>query len=182
MRKTILVSVVVVSGVVGLAAPARAQFNMDALKKEAGKTAEKEGEKKANEQIVKKVNAKLLTEGRKNQCAFKTDSDQLMPGCDAKMKKLASQLVDAKKALDQGNVRNFKFVVSGHTDTTGKAAYNKALSKKRAAVIVRELVAKGIAAKEIEAVGMGSERPLVKPDNTAAKRKKNRRYEIQVKL
>jgi len=170
----------------GVSAPTFAQINMDALKKEATKeatkTAEKEGEKKANEAVIKKVNAKLLAEGRKNQCAFKTDSDELMPGCDGKMKKLANQLVQAKKALDQGNVRNFKFVVSGHTDSTGKAEHNKELSKKRAAVVVRELVAKGIDQKEIEPVGMGSEAMLVKPDDTEAKRKKNRRYEIQVKL
>jgi outer membrane protein OmpA-like peptidoglycan-associated protein len=29
---------------------------------------------------------------------------------------------------------------------------------------------------------MGSERPLVKPDDTPAKRAKNRRYEVQVEL
>jgi OOP family OmpA-OmpF porin len=29
---------------------------------------------------------------------------------------------------------------------------------------------------------MGSERPLVTPDNTPAKKAKNQRYEIQVKL
>ena len=38
------------------------------------------------------------------------------------------------------------------------------------------------AASEIESVGMGSERPLVKPDDTPAKQAKNRRYELQVKL
>ena len=35
---------------------------------------------------------------------------------------------------------------------------------------------------EITAVGMGSERPLVTPDNTPAKKAKNRRYEIQVRI
>jgi outer membrane protein OmpA-like peptidoglycan-associated protein len=29
---------------------------------------------------------------------------------------------------------------------------------------------------------MGSEKPLVKPDDTPAKKAKNRRYEVQVKL
>ncbi len=48
--------------------------------------------------------------------------------------------------------------------------------------IEKELVAKGIPQAEIESVGMGSERPLVKPDNTPAKKAKNRRYEIQMKL
>ncbi len=75
---------------------------------------------------------------------------------------------------------NFKFEVSGHTDSSGKPEHNKELSGKRAAVIVRELVARGIAKSEIVAIGMGSERPLVTPDNTPAKKAKNRRYEIQV--
>ena len=77
-------------------------------------------------------------------------------------------------------VTSFKFEVSGHTDSSGKAEHNKELSGKRAAAIERELVARGIAKSEIVAIGMGSDRPLVKPDNTPAKKAKNRRYEIQV--
>ena len=49
-------------------------------------------------------------------------------------------------------------------------------------MIVKELVARGISHGEIIAVGMGSEQPLVTPDNTPAKKAKNRRYEIQVRL
>ncbi len=128
------------------------------------------------------INKRLLAEGRKNQCSFKSDSDVLEPGCDSKMRKLANALVDAKKKLDGAGVKNFKFVVSGHTDSSGSAAHNKELSGKRAGVIERELVAKGIPKDEIESVGMGSEKPLVKPDNTPAKKAKNRRYEIQAKL
>ena len=83
---------IIVALVVCLAGPAFAQLNMDAIKKEAGKTVEKKatetGEKKANELVVKKVNAKLLTEGRKNQCSFKSGTDVLEPGCDKKLKNL----------------------------------------------------------------------------------------------
>jgi len=132
--------------------------------------------------LEKEVNRRLLDEGRKNQCSFKTDTADLEPGCDAKMKRLANALVDAKKKLNGAGVQNFKFVVSGHTDSSGSAAHNKDLSGRRAAVIVKELVAKGIPENEIQPVGMGSEKPLVKPDDTAAKKAKNRRYEIQVKL
>lgn len=132
--------------------------------------------------LQKAINARLLEEGRKNQCSFKSDSDQLEPGCDAKAQRLANALVDAKKKLNAAGVKNFKFVVSGHTDTSGSAAHNKELSAKRAAVMVRQLVAKGVPAGEIESVGMGAERPLVKPDDTPAKKAKNRRYEVQVKL
>jgi len=136
----------------------------------------------ARDKAVKEVNAKLLAEGRKNQCSFKSDSDQLAPGCDKKIKKLADELIDAKKKLQAAGVSGFKFVVSGHTDSAGKPEHNKELSAKRAAVIQRELVARGVAPKEIISVGMGSEHPVVTPDNTPAKKAKNRRYEIQVQL
>jgi OmpA-OmpF porin, OOP family len=136
----------------------------------------------ARDKALKDVNAKLLAEGRKDQCNFKTDSDELAPGCDAKVKKLANTLVDVKKRLKVAGVTSYKFEVSGHTDSSGKAAHNKELSGKRAAVMVRELTARGISPSEIVSVGMGSDRPLVTPDNTPAKKAKNRRYEIQVRF
>ena len=136
----------------------------------------------ARDKAVKEVNAKLLAEGRKNQCSFKVDSDQLMTGCDSKIKKLADALVDAKKHLNVAGVTSFKFEVSGHTDSSGKPEHNKELSGKRAAVIERELVARGIPKSEITSIGMAAERPLVTPDNTPAKKAKNRRYEIQVRF
>ncbi len=157
-----------------VAAPALAQTPWDIGKKVAGGAATKK--------LQDEINKRLLAEGRKNQCSFKTDSDQFDKSCDKKLRNLANALVDAKKRLDGAGVQNFKFEVSGHTDTTGSAAHNKELSAKRAAVIERELVARGVPRPEITSVGMGSERPLVKPDDTPAKRAKNRRYEIQVKL
>jgi len=140
------------------------------------------GANAGRDKAVKEVNAKLMAEGRKNQCSFKSDSDELMPGCDNKLKNLTNTLVEMKKRLKVAGVTSFKFEVSGHTDSSGKAEHNKELSGKRAAVIVRELVARGIAQNEIISVGMGSERPLVTPDNTPAKKAKNRRYEIQVRF
>jgi OOP family OmpA-OmpF porin len=147
----------------------------------AGKATKAAGDS-ARDKAVKDVNAKLLAEGRKNQCSFKTDSDELAPGCDAKLKKLVDALVKVKQNLKVSGVTNYKFEVSGHTDTSGSAEHNKELSGKRAAVIVRELVARGIAKNEIISIGMGSERPLVKPDDTPAKKAKNRRYEIQLRF
>jgi len=93
----------------------------------AGKAADAAGGK-ARDKAVKDVNAKLLAEGRKNQCSFKTDSDELVPGCDAKLKKLADVLVKVKQNLKVSGVTNYKFEVSGHTDTSGSAAHNKQLS------------------------------------------------------
>jgi outer membrane protein OmpA-like peptidoglycan-associated protein len=136
----------------------------------------------ATKKLEGEINKRLLDEGRKNQCTFKTDSDQFDKNCDKKLQNLGNALIDAKKRLNSSGVQNFKFEVSGHTDTTGNEPHNKELSQKRAAVIVTELVKRGIAEKEIVAVGKGSSEPLVKPDNTAAKKAKNRRYEIRVRL
>jgi outer membrane protein OmpA-like peptidoglycan-associated protein len=130
----------------------------------------------------KEINKRLLAESRKNQCSFKTDSDELEAGCDPKARRLANALVDAKKRLEATGVKNFKFEVSGHTDSSGSAAHNKELSLKRAERMKSELAAKGVPAGDIIAVGLGSDRPIVKPDNTPAKKAKNRRYEVQVRL
>jgi len=155
-----------------------AQIDLGGLAKKAAGSASSA----AKGEVEKEVNAKLMAEGRKNQCSFKTDSDELIPGCDAKLKKLANALVEVKKQLQTAGVSSYKFEVSGHTDSSGKADHNKELSGKRAQVIVKELVARGISGGEIVAVGLGSDRPLVKLDNTPAKKAKNRRYEIQVRL
>jgi OOP family OmpA-OmpF porin len=62
--------------------PAVAQLDLGGLAKKAGDTATKAGK----DEVEKKVNAKLLADARKNQCSFKTDTDQLAPGCDEKLK------------------------------------------------------------------------------------------------
>ncbi len=172
MRSTVP-SVALVLALV-LSPAARAAEPWDLAKKAAGKA--------GVGKLETEINKRLLDESRKNQCSFKTDTAELEKGCDSKVRRLVKALVDAKKRLDTAGVKNFVFVVSGHTDTTGNAAHNKELSGRRAAVMVKELVAKGVPSGEIRSVGMGSERPLVKPDDTPAKRARNRRYEVQVQL
>jgi outer membrane protein OmpA-like peptidoglycan-associated protein len=157
-----------------LAGPAVAQTPWEMGKKAAGNA--------AVGSLEKEINKRLLAESRKNQCSFKSDSDVLEKGCDPKAKKLANALVDAKKRLESAGVKNFRFEVSGHTDSSGSAEHNKQLSQKRAERMKKELSAKGVPEGDIVAVGMGSDRPLVTPDDTAKKKAKNRRYEVQVKL
>jgi outer membrane protein OmpA-like peptidoglycan-associated protein len=152
----------------------RAQGAWDLAKKGVGAS--------ATGGLQKEINKRLLEEGHKNQCAFKTGTAELEAGCGPKADRLAKALIDAKKRLNGAGVKNFKFVVSGHTDSTGDAARNRSLSGERAAVMVRQLVAKGVPAAEIESVGMAADRPLEKPDDTPAKKARNRRYEVQVKL
>lgn len=163
---------------------------MDDLNKAAGgdvgaKIADKakdNAKAEGNKKIATQVNKQLLDEGRKNQCSFKSGTETLEAGCDSKSKKLAQTIIDVKNTLQSKGQSGFKFIVSGHTDSTGNEAKNKDLSMRRAQVMVIELIAKGVNASDIEAIGMGSEQLLVKPDGTAAKQEKNRRYEIQVRF
>lgn len=157
-----------------LAVPALGATPWDAAKKAAGKG--------ATAKVEKEVNTQLLAEARKNQCSFLVDSDVLQPGCEKKAEKLKDAIVKAKQKLARTGLKNFKFEVSGHTDSSGDAAHNRELSERRAQAIKRELVRKGVPADEVVAVGKGSDELLVKPDNTPAKKAKNRRYELRVRL
>jgi len=156
------------------AAPALGATPWDQAKKAVGKS--------ATGKVEAEVNKQLLAEARKNQCSFLVDSDVLQPGCDQKAERLKDAIVKAKQKLGKTGLKNFKFEVSGHTDSTGDAAHNRELSERRAQVIRRELVRKGVAADEVVAVGKGADELLVKPDNTPAKKARNRRYEIRVRL
>jgi OmpA-OmpF porin, OOP family len=169
-----LAPVVMIAALALAPAASRAQAPWDVAKKAAGKA--------SVGKLEGQINKKLLDESRKNQCSFKTDSDELEPGCDPKARRLADAVVSAKKKLEQSGVHSFKFEVSGHTDSSGSASHNEELSKRRAERMKKELARKGVAEGDVIAVGMGSKRPLVKPDDTAAKKKKNRRYEVQVRL
>lgn len=183
MKKPSFVFATIVLSGLGLAyAPPARALDLGELAGKAATKAAGAAEDKARDKAIKDVNKKLLAEGRKNQCSFKTDTDELAPGCDAKLKRLTDALVKVKKNLKVSGVTSYKFEVSGHTDSSGSAEHNKELSAKRAAVIERELIARGVPKSEIISVGMGSERPLVKPDNTPAKKAKNRRYEIQLRF
>ena len=152
------------------------------LGSKASQKASQAASDKANKEAGAKFNKKLLAESRKNQCSFKSGTAELAPGCDKKSKQLADAIIEVKKALQSQGQTGYKFIVSGHTDSTGDAAKNKELSLQRAQVMMKELISKGVATGDIEAVGMGSEQMLVKPDNTPAKKARNRRYEIQIRF
>jgi outer membrane protein OmpA-like peptidoglycan-associated protein len=69
--------------------------------------------------------------------------------------------------------------VEGHTDNVGNAAYNKDLSARRAASVVRYLVGKGIAPSRLVAAGYGFEQPIAS-NKTALGRAKNRRVAFTI--
>lgn len=82
----------------------------------------------------------------------------------------------ASTAMQQGYVT---IVVTGHTDTSGSAAYNQALSERRADSVKKALVAQGIPAAGIETTGKG-ETILAIQTQDMEKEPRNRRAEINL--
>lgn len=70
-----------------------------------------------------------------------------------------------------------KITVEGHTDSTGNRDTNIALSEKRAEAVQKYLVSRGLEDSQVEAVGLGSEKPI--SDNGSSKgRALNRRIDL----
>ena len=67
--------------------------------------------------------------------------------------------------------------IGGHTDSSGDATANLGLSQKRAVAVRRELIARGVPAAALRAVGHGADVPVA--DNASEDgRAKNRRTTI----
>lgn len=70
-------------------------------------------------------------------------------------------------------------IVTGHTDSTGSAAYNQRLSERRALAVARYLQAQGVNPARIRAQGMGESMPIAS-NATEEGRARNRRVEIRI--
>ena len=70
--------------------------------------------------------------------------------------------------------------VIGHTDTVGSDAVNDPLSRQRAEVVRNALLARGVAADNVVAIGRGKREPVVATADGVAE-PRNRRVEIQVR-
>ena len=77
------------------------------------------------------------------------------------------------------NQADIKLQLIGHTDQEGTRAYNKKLSKNRAAAIKEFLVSLGIEDQRLEIVALGEAQPLTEETSEEAQHK-NRRVEIVV--
>lgn len=157
----------------------RGQQEVDRVKAqlEEEKKARAEAEKKAAAAMASLAEiAKVKEEARgvvitlSGSVLFATGKSDLLPIAQDK-------LGDVAKALkDQGFK---KIVVEGHTDSRGSATQNQDLSRARAEAVRGFLVTRGIPSDKIEAVGVGSSRPVA-DNNTAEGRANNRRVEIVV--
>ena len=103
------------------------------------------------------------------QINFEYNSSEIAGSSERTMATLA-------KALASPQLEGRKFTVIGHTDASGSAGYNKALSDRRAAAVRSYLMNNGVSASRLKAMGKGEGQLLNNDDPNAAE---NRRVEIQ---
>ncbi|MDE1169198.1 MAG: OmpA family protein [Pseudomonas sp.] len=106
-------------------------------------------------------------------------SGKVLFGSDLETLNAQSQAIVERigKALLSVNIQRVR--VDGHTDASGKPAYNEQLSLRRAGSVGKVLIAVGMRPENIELRGMGSRQPVAVND-TAAGRTENRRVSIVV--
>ncbi len=97
-------------------------------------------------------------------------------GASAETRNTISRILDAGQYCNVDNIR-----VVGHTDTSGAASYNLALSKRRATDALNELVRQGIDRNVITAEGKGETEPFVQTGD-GVKEQLNRRTEVLITL
>ncbi len=105
------------------------------------------------------------------QVQFKTASAQILPASDGILNAVLKILVDHPEIK--------RVSIEGHTDNRGGAAYNKELSRKRAASVVKWLTSHGVDAARLSSIGYGQERPL-DTNATDEGRQTNRRVEFHI--
>ena len=88
-----------------------------------------------------------------------------------------AQQIIADAATNAGVIKASRIDVAGHADKSGTAAYNQALSLKRANVVAAELQRLGIAKSAISITAFGDTKPLV-PTAAGVREPQNRRVEI----
>ena len=104
-----------------------------------------------------------------NSINFKFDSDKMI----GNYQKTLNRLVSILSKFNQ-----YQFKITGHTDTTGKIAYNQNLSIKRARAVYDYLVAKNMKKDRMTIEGKGELEPLISPEKNEEDQRKNRRVEF----
>lgn len=103
------------------------------------------------------------------QVEFELNSASLTP-------KASGVLDELGRALTSPDLASYRFQLTGHTDATGSASYNRELSKRRAAAVRDYLSGKfRIDPARLRSAGMGADR-LLDPENPQSG--VNRRVEI----
>ncbi len=105
------------------------------------------------------------------QVRFQTGSHVILPESNSLLSQVAGVL--------NGHPEITRIAIDGHTDNVGQLRKNLALSRRRAASVLRWLVDHGVDERRLEARGFGPRRPIA-PNATPEGRAKNRRVEFQI--
>ncbi|RBI77478.1 hypothetical protein DQW77_00245 [Roseovarius sp. TE539] len=101
---------------------------------------------------------------------FETDSSEVNPVLRSDLLTVA----DSLKTYPDTSVQ-----VVGHTDNTGEASYNQALSQRRANAVADVLMSGGVSFGRIQTIGRGEDQPVAS-NLTPEGRAQNRRVEIVI--
>ncbi len=101
---------------------------------------------------------------------FETNSAELTPASAAILDRVVETLKKHPK---------IRVEVAAHTDSRGSAAYNQALSERRAKSVMDYLVSHGVDASRLSAHGYGESQPVAS-NATPEGRAKNRRVELRI--
>ena len=106
----------------------------------------------------------------RSKIRFTTGSAEIRPVSMALLKELAEVAKQCPVTLQ----------IEGHTDSAGKAEFNRQLSLRRANAVKRALGVLGVAESNLVPLGFGETKPLA-TNTTLSGRAKNRRIEIRIR-
>jgi outer membrane protein OmpA-like peptidoglycan-associated protein len=115
-------------------------------------------------------NGDVITLNMPGNVTFKSDSADLRPEFFEVLNSVSTVLKEYDKTLLE---------VAGHTDNTGTAEYNQALSERRASTVAQYLTSRGVRQDRIITVGAGETHPIASND-TPEGRQANRRVELNL--
>lgn len=163
----------------------QSQQQLSAAEMQRQEMAKKQAELEKSQDLMAQAQ-KLRSQFRPSEAEVFTDSGKLMvrlkalqfPSNQATLgPKNQAFLKKVETAL--GNVDAKKITIEGHTDSTGNAERNQTLSEQRAQAVEKYFVRNGIAENQVEAVGMGPDKPI-SDNGTAHGRAQNRRIDLVI--
>ena len=101
---------------------------------------------------------------------YEVDADRVRPAAAQNLRNLATTL---------SRYRDTDLLIVGHTDSVGSAAYNQALSQRRASSVIEFLIGEGIAVERLHSAGRGAREPR-RSNASDNGRQANRRVEVAI--
>jgi outer membrane protein OmpA-like peptidoglycan-associated protein len=131
---------------------------------------------KQAEELKKLENAEVERVGEGIKITF--DSGLMFPvnqsALTEQSRKNLRELAETLKEYKDTNI-----LIEGHTDNTGKDAYNMELSRKRATSVKEYLTTLGVDNNRLEVIAFGEDKPIASNDTETGKQK-NRRVEVAI--